>query len=106
MRRADHIVLIAVEIFVAGKMGQAKAFDSFKSLAIKAGGLPAMFDPVGKIAQLNVENRGLNVIEQGGAAMVMEFAGLPVFAVKSHESCKAGDFRIVGGYSAAIPQAA
>src|SRR5579863_63487 len=79
--RANDIVLITVEIFIAGKMGQMQAFDSFQVFAIQSGRLSPMFDPARKMAQLGVENRSLNVIQQCSAAVVMKFSGLPVFAV-------------------------
>src|SRR5712664_627999 len=86
--RSNDVILITVEVLVARKMWQTKTFNRFQPFTIQVGDLPAMFDPGRKMTQLNVENRGLDIVKQSRVAMVVEFTGLPVLAIKSHESCK------------------
>src|SRR6185436_16633898 len=75
-------------------------------LAIRRGELLAAHDPARQVAQLHVEERGLQVVEQAREAVAVILPRRAVFAVEAHAPRELRDFGIVGRDGTAVAVAA
>src|SRR5687767_5739020 len=68
---SNHVVLITVVMSSLVKVGQREISYAFESCAITGCNLPAMANPAREVPQLDVEHRGVNVVEERCIAVVM-----------------------------------
>ena len=71
-------------------------------LCVPGGDLFSTRDPVRQVAQLDIQESSLEVVQQTGKAMTVIFTGLSILAVISHSRNKQCHFRIVGSDCATI----
>src|SRR5262249_5941801 len=106
LERSNHVILVAIEVAIAGKVRQAETVNIFQALTVEASDLATVLDPGREMAQLYIQHRCLHVIQQSSIAVVMIFTGLAVLTVEADERDKPGYFRIIGSNRAAVTKSA
>ena len=103
--RSNHVVLEDIPAF-AVKVWQGETVEVFKCLPVPRRDPLSTIDPLGEMRKLDVEEGGLQVVEQAGESMPVVLAGLSIFSVESHAAREGRHLWIVGRNGAAITIAA
>src|SRR6266446_1706845 len=75
---ADDVVLEYVELTLLSEVRKREIANSLETFAIESSDAAAMLDPLRKVPQLDVKYRRLDVVQQGGVAVIMILSGFPI----------------------------